>query len=65
MNPMLNMAIKAAQQAGDIIARSSDRIDQLQIESKDKNDFVTEVDRLAEETIIQICEVCINTMRIL
>ncbi len=53
MNPMLNMAIKAAQQAGDIIARSSDRIDQLQIDSKDKNDFVTEVDRLAEETIIQ------------
>lgn len=53
MNPMLNMAIKAAQQAGDIIARSADRVDQLQIENKDKNDFVTEVDRLAEATIIQ------------
>ena len=54
MNPMLNMAIKAAQNAGDIIARSADRIDQLQIENKAKNDFVTEVDRLAEATIINL-----------
>lgn len=54
MNPMLNMAIKAAHEAGDIIARSADRIDQLQIENKDKNDFVTEIDRSAEDTIIGI-----------
>ncbi len=49
---MLNMAIKAAYEAGDIIARSADRIDQLQIENKDKNDFVTEIDRSAEAAII-------------
>lgn len=54
MNPMLNMAIKAAHAAGDIIARSADRIDQLQIENKAKNDFVTEIDRSAEDTIIGI-----------
>jgi len=54
MHPMLNMAIKAAREAGDIIARSADRIDQLQIENKDKNDFVTEIDRAAEDTIIGI-----------
>ncbi len=54
MNPMLNMAIKAAYEAGNIIARSADRIDQLQIESKDKNDFVSEVDRAAEASIIGI-----------
>lgn len=54
MNPMLNMAIKAAHEAGDIIARSADRIDQLQIENKDKNDFVSEIDRAAEDTIIGI-----------
>ena len=51
---MLNTAIKAAREAGDIIARSADRIEQLQIENKDRNDFVTEVDRTAEETIIGI-----------
>lgn len=54
MDPMLNTAIKAAHAAGDIIARSADRIEQLQIENKDKNEFVTEVDRTAEETIISI-----------
>ncbi|MEE9444716.1 MAG: inositol monophosphatase family protein [Cocleimonas sp.] len=54
MHPMLNTAIKAAHEAGDIIARSADRIDQLQIENKDKNDFVTEIDRAAEDTIIGI-----------
>lgn len=54
MDPMLNTAIKAAHAAGDIIARSADRIDQLQIENKDRNDFVTEIDRSAEETIIGI-----------
>jgi len=51
---MLNTAIKAARAAGDIIARSADRIDQLQIENKDRNDFVTEIDRSAEEAIIGI-----------
>ena len=56
MNPMLNMAIKAAYEAGDIIARSADRIDQLQIENKDKNDFVSEIDRSAEATIIGILQ---------
>ena len=54
MNPIFNMAIKAAHEAGDIIARSADRIDQLQIENKDKNDFVSEIDRSAEDTNIGI-----------
>ena len=51
---MLNTAIKAAHAAGDIIARSADRIEQLQIENKDKHDFVTEIDRSAEQEIIGI-----------
>lgn len=49
---MLNTAIMAARQAGDIIARSADRIDTLQIETKEINDFVSEVDKNAEKTII-------------
>ena len=49
---MLNTAIAAARQAGDIIARSADRIDTLQIETKDINDFVSEVDKNAEKIII-------------
>jgi myo-inositol-1(or 4)-monophosphatase len=52
MHPMLNTAIMAAREAGNIIARSADRIDSLHIEIKDINDFVSEVDRNAESIII-------------
>ncbi len=54
MNPMLNTAIKAARKAGSIILRSMDRLDSLNIQTKEKNDFVSDVDRKAEAEIIQI-----------
>ena len=54
MHPMLNIAVKAARAAGDLIIRHVDRIDGLQIEQKRRNDFVTEVDRAAEQAIIRI-----------
>jgi myo-inositol-1(or 4)-monophosphatase len=52
MHPALNIAVRAARQAGNIIARSADRVDALVINSKSKNDFVSDVDRLAEQEII-------------
>ncbi|MEM7209535.1 MAG: inositol monophosphatase family protein [Pseudomonadota bacterium] len=52
MHPMLNIATRAARAAGNIIMRNLDRIDSLSIESKQRNDFVSEVDRAAEATII-------------
>ncbi len=54
MNPMLNTAVKAARRAGSVILRSMDRLDTLSIQSKGKNDFVSEVDRKAEAEIINI-----------
>ncbi len=54
MHPMLNTAVKAARAAGNIIARHVDRIDDLNIESKARNDWVSEVDRAAEQEIIKI-----------
>lgn len=54
MHPMLNIAIRAARVAGDLILRSSDNISRLTINKKSRNDFVTEVDRLAEQEIIKI-----------
>ncbi|VAW93317.1 Inositol-1-monophosphatase [hydrothermal vent metagenome] len=51
-HPMLNTAVRAARNAGDIIARSVDRIDRLKIKSKKDNDFVSEIDLQAEEEII-------------
>jgi myo-inositol-1(or 4)-monophosphatase len=53
MQPMLNIAVRAARRAGDIIVRNVNRVHQLQITSKDRNDFVTEVDTKAELDIIE------------
>ena len=52
MHPMLNIAIKAARKAGNIINRASRDLDQIKVETKQRNDFVTEVDRAAEAAII-------------
>lgn len=52
MHPMLNIAIKAARRAGSVILRHSGQLDRLTIESKGRNDFVSEVDHQAEAEII-------------
>lgn len=50
---MLNIAIKAARRAGQVISRASLDIGQLTVSIKQQSDYVTEVDRLAEATIIE------------
>jgi myo-inositol-1(or 4)-monophosphatase len=52
MHPMVTIALRAARKAGDIIERAVENLDQLEVESKTANDFVTEVDRAAEKEII-------------
>ena len=54
MHPMLTIAIRAARTAGDFIQRNAENIGKLTISKKSKNDFVSEVDRLAEQEIISI-----------
>ena len=54
LHPMLNIAIKAARAAGSIINRASLDLDLLTISSKAPNDFVTEVDKAAENAIIDV-----------
>ena len=54
MDPMITIAVRAARAAGEIISRSVGRIDVLTIGEKSRNDFVSEVDRLAEQEIIHI-----------
>ena len=52
MHPMLNIAVKAARRAGQIINRASMDVGHLKISVKQQSDFVTEVDRAAEAAII-------------
>lgn len=54
MHPMLNTAVRAARQAGRIINRASLDLDTLAVARKQRNDFVTEVDRASEEAIIEV-----------
>ena len=54
MHPALNIAIKAARRAGQIINRASADIDLVRVASKSTNDFVTEVDHAAEAAIIEV-----------
>jgi myo-inositol-1(or 4)-monophosphatase len=54
MNPTLNIAVRAARSAGNVIIRNLGKLDTLAIHTKDRNDFVTEVDRQAEQEIIYI-----------
>jgi myo-inositol-1(or 4)-monophosphatase len=51
---MVNIAVRAARAAGNIIVRNMDRIDRLRIATKRSNDFVSEVDHQAESAIIDI-----------
>jgi len=54
MHPLLNIGIRAARAAGDLILRNVDRIQDLPVASKGRNDFVTEIDRQAEQAIIDV-----------
>jgi myo-inositol-1(or 4)-monophosphatase len=52
MQPLLNIAVRAARRAGDLIVRSLNRAPTLEARQKSRNDFVTEVDQRAEQEII-------------
>ncbi len=54
MHPMMNVAVKAARSAGNIINRASLNLERLQVARKQQNDFVTEVDQAAEYAVIEI-----------
>jgi myo-inositol-1(or 4)-monophosphatase len=53
MHPMLTVAVKAARRAASHIQRASLNLDIIKVEKKKANDFVTEVDRDAEQIIIE------------
>jgi len=54
MHPLLNIAVRAARRAGEIIARSLPRLDSIEVSTKGRNDYVSEVDKAAEAAIVDI-----------
>lgn len=52
MHPMLNIGIRAARAAGELIVRNMDQVTDIQISEKGLHDYVSEVDRKAEALII-------------
>jgi myo-inositol-1(or 4)-monophosphatase len=50
---MLNIAVKAARRAGTVINRGSLDIERLTVRSKRENDYVSEIDQMAEQAIIE------------
>lgn len=53
MHPIINIAVKAARTASKTIVQSLNRLYELEIAEKVKNDFVTNIDKLAEQQIIE------------
>lgn len=54
MNPMLNIAIRAARKAGNVIAKGYERRDEIQTMVKSANDYVTNIDKASEAAIIEV-----------
>jgi myo-inositol-1(or 4)-monophosphatase len=54
VHALLNIAVRAARRAGEVIVRNLNRLESLTVTSKGRNDFVSEVDTQAEAEIIAI-----------
>ncbi len=54
MHGMVNIAVRAARRAGELMIRQLNRLESLEITEKSRNEYVTEVDRIAEDAIIEV-----------
>jgi myo-inositol-1(or 4)-monophosphatase len=54
MRPTTNIAVRAARSAGKLLLRYYGQVDAKSVSEKGRNDFVSEVDRAAEATIIEV-----------
>ena len=51
MHPMLNIAVRAARNAGKLILRASEDLSKVEVQQKGTNDLVTNIDKEAEAVI--------------
>ena len=54
MHPILNIAVRAARRAGSLINRAALEGGALEVRAKRANDFVTQVDKAAEQAIMEV-----------
>ncbi len=52
-NPVVNVMVKAARAAGNVLPRNMSRIESLNVVEKARQDYASEVDGLAEREIIR------------
>lgn len=53
LQPAVNVMVKAARAGGNILLRHMARLDAIDVVEKDRMDYASEVDRLAEEAIVK------------
>ena len=54
MHGMVNIAVRAARRAGELMIRQLNHLEALEVTEKNRNEYVTEVDYRAEEAIIEV-----------
>ena len=54
MNALQNVAVMAARRGGAILIRYLNKLDRIKVEKKGHNDFVSDVDRAAEDAVIEV-----------
>jgi myo-inositol-1(or 4)-monophosphatase len=54
MHPILNIAIRAARRAGSVINRAALDGTPLEVASKQAKDYVTQIDRAAEDAVVEV-----------
>ncbi len=54
MHGMVNIATRAARRAGELMIRQLNQLESLEVAEKSRNEFVTKVDVMAEEAIIEV-----------
>jgi myo-inositol-1(or 4)-monophosphatase len=53
MHALLNVAVMAARRAGNSLIRNLNKLDQLTVETKGRNDYVSDADRAAEQEVVE------------
>lgn len=56
MHGMVNIAVRAARRAGELMIRQLNQLEALEVTEKSRNEYVTEVDHRAEDAIIEVIQ---------